>query len=56
MSSFLFITMYYLYYYPWVPVTTAWHIPWVADVGVGLHIWRLVVNILNKQLWTADQE
>jgi hypothetical protein len=40
----------------WVPVTTAWRVPWVADVGVGLQIWRLAANILNKQSWTADQE
>ena len=24
--------------------------------GVGLQIWRLAVNILNKHSWTADQE
>ena len=42
--------------HPWVPVTTAWRIPWVADGGVGLQIWRLAANILNKQSWTADQE
>ena len=42
--------------HPWVPVTTAWHIPWVVDGGVGLQIWRLAVNIFNKQSWTADQE
>ena len=37
------------YCHPWVPVTTAWGIPWVADGGVGLKIWRLAANILNKQ-------
>ena len=37
-------------------VTTAWRVPWVADGGVGLQIWRLVANILNAQSWTADQE
>ena len=42
--------------HPWVPVTTAWRVPWVADGGVGLQIWRLAANILNKQSWTADQE
>ena len=42
--------------HPWVPVTTAWGVPWVADGGVGLQIWRLAANILNKQSWTADQE
>ena len=42
--------------HPWVPVTTAWRVPRVADGGVGLQIWRLVANILNKQSWTADQE
>ena len=40
----------------WVPVTTKWRVPWVADGGVGLQIWRLAANILNKQSWTADQE
>ena len=40
----------------WVPVTTAWRVPWVADGGVGHQIWRLAANILNKQSWTADQE
>ena len=38
------------------PLTTAWRVPWVADGGVGLQIWRLAANILNKQSWTADQE
>ena len=28
----------------------------VTDMGVGLQIWRLAVNILNKQSWTDDQE
>ena len=36
--------------------TTAWRVPWVADGGVGLQIWRIAANILNKQSWTADQE
>ena len=30
--------------------------PRVADGGVGLQIWRLAANILNKQSWTADKE
>ena len=30
--------------------------PLVPDGGVGLQIWMLVANILNKQSWTADQE
>ena len=42
--------------HPWVPVTTAQRVPWVVDGGVGLQIWRLAANILNKQSWTADQE
>ena len=41
---------------PWVSVTMAWRVPWVADGGVGLQIWRLAANILNKKSWTADQE
>ena len=40
----------------WVPVTTAWRDPWFAGGGVGLQIWRLAANILNKHSWTADQE
>jgi hypothetical protein len=27
----------------------------VVNGGYGLQIWRVVVNILNKQLWTADK-
>ena len=46
----------YISHHPWVLVTTAWRVPWVADGGVGLQIWKLAANILNKQLWTADQE
>ena len=38
--------------HPWVPVITAWH----ADGVVGLQIWRLTANIVNKQSWTAEQE
>ena len=30
--------------------------PGVTDGGVGLQIWRLAANILNKQSWIADQE
>ena len=30
--------------------------PLVADGGVGLQIWRLNANILNKQSWKDDQE
>ena len=26
------------------------------DGGVGLQIWRLAANVLNKQSWTADQK
>ena len=34
----------------WVPVT-----PRVADEGVGLQVWMLAANILNKESWTADK-
>jgi len=27
--------------------------PWVTNGGDGLQIWRVAVNILNKQSWTA---
>jgi len=29
--------------------------PRIADGGDGLSMWRVSVNILNKQLWTADK-
>ena len=41
---------------PWVPVTRAWRVPWVAEGGVGLQIWRLAANKFIKHSWTADQE
>jgi hypothetical protein len=28
--------------------------PQVGDGGDGVHIWRVAVNILNKQSWTAN--
>ena len=28
--------------------------PRVSDGGVGLKLWRLAADILNKQSWTAD--
>jgi hypothetical protein len=28
---------------------------WVADEGYSLQIWRVAVNILNKQLQTSDK-
>jgi hypothetical protein len=27
----------------------------VADVGDGIQIWRLAMNVLNKQSWTANK-
>jgi len=29
--------------------------PQAVDGGKGLQIWRVAVNILNKQWWTADK-
>jgi len=29
--------------------------PWVADGGNSLQIWRVAMNILNKQLWANDK-
>jgi hypothetical protein len=29
--------------------------PWVADGGEDLQIWRVAMNILNKQLLTVDK-
>jgi hypothetical protein len=37
----------------WVPVTMEWHdmaCPRVVDEGDGLQIWKVAVNIMNKQL------
>jgi hypothetical protein len=34
-------------------VTTAWRVL-TLDGGDGLQIWRVSVNILNKQSWTDD--
>jgi hypothetical protein len=28
---------------------------WVVGGGDSLQIWRVVVNVLNKQLWTANK-
>jgi hypothetical protein len=38
----------------WVPVTTVWH---VLRLGIEKQppIWRVAVNILNKQSRTADK-
>ena len=37
--SFLFV--YKFTTHPWVPVTTAWRLPWVADGVVGLQIYLI---------------
>jgi hypothetical protein len=29
--------------------------PGIVDGGCSLQMWRVAVNILNKQLWTADK-
>jgi len=29
--------------------------PWVANVGDNLKIWRVAVNILDKQSWTGNK-
>jgi hypothetical protein len=29
--------------------------PQVVDGGDGLQIWRISANVLNKQVWTADE-
>jgi hypothetical protein len=26
-----------------------------ADEGDSLHIWMIIVNVLNKQVWTANK-
>jgi hypothetical protein len=39
----------------WVPCHYGMACPQVADGGDGLQIWRVAVNILNKQSPTADK-
>jgi hypothetical protein len=39
----------------WVPCHHGMARPQVADGGEGLQIWRVAVNILNKQSRTADK-
>jgi len=38
----------------WVPVTTAWHVLRL-QMEEWPPIWRVAVNIFNKQLQTADK-
>jgi hypothetical protein len=38
----------------WVPCHHDVACPQVADGGDGIQMWRVAVNILNKQLRTAD--
>jgi hypothetical protein len=37
----------------WVPAAMA--CPWIVDGVYGLQIWRVAMNTLNKQFWTADK-
>jgi hypothetical protein len=39
----------------WIPVTMAWRILWL-QMEEWPPIWRVLVNIMNKQLQTADEE
>jgi hypothetical protein len=39
----------------WVPCHHGMACPQVADRGVGLQIWRVAANILNKESRTADK-
>jgi hypothetical protein len=39
----------------WVPCHPSMARPHVADGGDGLQVWRVAVNILNKQSRTADR-
>jgi hypothetical protein len=39
----------------WVPCQRSMAHPPVADEGDALQIWRVVANILNKQLQAADR-
>jgi hypothetical protein len=50
MNSVTFVTI-----CVWVPCHHGMVHPQVADGGDGLQIWKVAVNILNKQSRTADK-
>jgi hypothetical protein len=51
----LFNTLYHSFHVKWVPCHHSMARPQVADGGKGLQIWRVAVNILNKQSQTANK-
>jgi hypothetical protein len=46
---------YYFIHVKWVPCHHGMARPRVADGGVGLQIWSVAANMLNKQSRTADK-
>jgi hypothetical protein len=46
--------LYCLIHVKWVPCRQGMACPQVADGGEGLQIWRVAVNILNKQSQKAN--
>jgi hypothetical protein len=50
-----YYTVYISYHCKWVPCHHGMARPQVADRGDGLKVWRVGVNILTKQSWTADR-
>jgi hypothetical protein len=39
----------------WVPVTTAYRILWIADVGKEIQLCVVAADVLNKLQRTADK-
>jgi hypothetical protein len=54
-SFFCFPPVINQFHVGWVPCHHGMAHPRVADGGDSLQIWRVAVNILNKQLQTADK-
>jgi hypothetical protein len=50
-----FGTLLYNVHVKWVLYHHSMVWPQVVDGGYGLQIWRIAVNILNKQSWTAER-
>jgi hypothetical protein len=50
-----FGTLLYNVHVKWVLCHHSMVWPQVVDGGDGLQIWRIAVNILNKQSWTAER-
>ena len=55
MKMEIYIISFPVLYNKWIPVTMEWHVKWL-QMEEQPQIWRVPVNIPNKQLWTADKE